>query len=345
MEQLSRDAPRLGLTPGELREFARGAAGRGQVEKLRDAQLTRTLLLIRHLVSTDPELIPAATVIGRAYEVDPGAVLEVLRLPWLGVWATHRTRGLASAPAGYLDAVARRAANQAGIEPDSVDDWPTLTRYSLRHSGRSLQLTVDDADPMRDCYGLALAGRLTDAAHAAAKSTFDAAWRLLADCAPAYADELTYGLTTFVPLGDAGAGNHSVTNSDAFGAFASEPGLSPVELAVAMVHEFQHSKLSVIMHLADLFDPADRGWYASPWRSDPRPITGLLHGAYAFTAVADLWAALCVQAEFAERAEARLAEVRGQLGQAFAELDRAASLTDAGRLLCATLAARTVRSS
>ncbi|MEV6965425.1 HEXXH motif-containing putative peptide modification protein [Hamadaea sp. NPDC051192] len=340
MEQLSRDAPRLGLTAGELRGLARGAAGREQIEKLRDVQLTRTLLLIRHLVAIDADLVPAATMIGRAYEVDPGAVREVLRLPWLGVWATQRTRGVASASVGYLDAIARRAANRAGMDSGAVDDWPTLTRYSLRRTGRSLHLTVDDVDPMRDCYGLQLAGRLTDAGHAATKSIFDSAWRLLADHVPAYADELAFGLTTFVPLGDAGAGNHSVTHSDAFGAFASEPALGAVELAVAMVHEFQHSKLSVVMHLADLFDPADRAWYQSPWRADPRPITGLLHGAYAFTAVADLWAALRVQDELAERAEARLAEVRGQLDRAFEELDRAASLTDAGRLLCETLAAR-----
>jgi len=333
MEQLSRDASYLGLTAGELRTLAAGAAGRDMIEKLRDAQLTRTILLLRHLVSVDPELVPAATLLGTAYEADPDHVREALRLPWLGVWVTQRTRGAPSATTAYLEAQARRAAR-------STADGPALTRYTLTYGGRTLDLTVDDTDPMRDCYRLALADRLSDAGHTAAKSTFDEAWRLLCDHVPAYADELAAGLTTFVPLGDAGAGSHSVTHSDAFGAFAGEPGLSPVELAAAMVHEFQHSKLSVVMHLADLFDPADQGWYASPWRTDPRPITGLLHGAYAFSAVADLWAALRVQAGLAERAEARLAEVRGQLDRAFAELDRATSLTDAGRLLCATLAAR-----
>lgn len=86
----------------------------------------------------------------------------------------------------------------------------------------------------------------------------------------------------------------SVTSGDAFGGIeASEPD-DAVQLAVTLVHEFQHTKLGGLLHLTPLLtDSADAStelWYA-PWRDDPRPLDGLLQGIYAFVGIARFWRA------------------------------------------------------
>lgn len=59
--------------------------------------------------------------------------------------------------------------------------------------------------------------------------------------------------------------------------------------AAAMVHEAAHQRLDAAFHVAPLLLPGlDDALYASPWRSDPRPIRGVLAGVHAFVAVADL---------------------------------------------------------
>jgi hypothetical protein len=64
---------------------------------------------------------------------------------------------------------------------------------------------------------------------------------------------------------------------------------SAVALAETLVHEFQHSKLAALLHLFPLLDDDREERYYGPWRPDPRHLTGLLHGAYAFTGVAGFW--------------------------------------------------------
>ncbi|MGI3202139.1 aKG-HExxH-type peptide beta-hydroxylase [Streptomyces sp. GLT-R25] len=62
-----------------------------------------------------------------------------------------------------------------------------------------------------------------------------------------------------------------------------------VRLAETLVHEFQHSKLAALLHHFPLLDDDRIERFYAPWRSDPRHLTGLLHGAYAFTGVAGFW--------------------------------------------------------
>ena len=66
----------------------------------------------------------------------------------------------------------------------------------------------------------------------------------------------------------------------------------PVELAVTLVHEFQHIKLGGLLHLAPLHDREPTRRLYAPWRDDPRPLGGLLQGVYAFTGVTDFWRAV-----------------------------------------------------
>ncbi|MCJ1680096.1 HEXXH motif domain-containing protein [Streptomyces sp. APSN-46.1] len=82
----------------------------------------------------------------------------------------------------------------------------------------------------------------------------------------------------------------SATTSDAFGSMVISRPVDGLALAEAMVHEFQHSKLGALLHLFPLLDDDDGAEvHYAPWRPDPRPATGLLQGAYAFTGVTGFW--------------------------------------------------------
>ena len=59
-------------------------------------------------------------------------------------------------------------------------------------------------------------------------------------------------------------------------------------LASVLVHECQHAKLNAVLDLIPLSRP-DQARYYAPWREDPRPLGGLLHGAYAYLGVSDFW--------------------------------------------------------
>jgi uncharacterized protein len=143
---------------------------------------------------------------------------------------------------------------------------------------------------------------------------------------------LAAGLRAIVPLADPGTGAaRSATVRDAFGSFGLTRPTSAADFAVTMVHEFQHSKLSAVLDLVPLYDAADRTAYYAPWRLDPRPIGGLLQGAYAFLGVADTWRSLRGDAGLRELAEREFAGVREQVRQGLDVLAASGRLTPAGQ--------------
>jgi len=75
---------------------------------------------------------------------------------------------------------------------------------------------------------------------------------------------------------------------DAFGAVAAAPA-GPAELAVLLVHEFQHAKLGALLDLYDLHDRDSDARITVGWKPEPRPVEAALQGAYAHAAVADVW--------------------------------------------------------
>lgn len=68
--------------------------------------------------------------------------------------------------------------------------------------------------------------------------------------------------------------------------FISIPRPSPVQdirVAEAIVHEAMHLNLSAVERLIPLV--SDRRTLKSPWRSEPRPAVGVLHGIYVFCCI------------------------------------------------------------
>jgi HEXXH motif-containing protein len=170
--------------------------------------------------------------------------------------------------------------------------WWELRTTTLRHRGRELHLTLDDITPYRNLDAPIPPRRLDTAELARWKAQLAEAWAIVVSDWPAMADAMSTGLSVVVPLpvGD-GKEVRSASTGDGFGAALLSPHPDPVTLAASLVHEFQHIQLGGLLHLFTLVaepGPDDVLVYA-PWRDDPRPMSGLLQGIYAFFGISAFW--------------------------------------------------------
>jgi HEXXH motif-containing protein len=112
-----------------------------------------------------------------------------------------------------------------------------------------------------------------------------------------------------------------------------------LRLAESLLHEAMHLQLTLIEREAPLVGLATGSRY-SPWQERPRPIQGLLHGLYVFTAiyqwVGRLAADPSLPSEERIYADRRLAEIEAEV-RAVSALGSAPELTDFGRTLARAL--------
>jgi uncharacterized protein len=222
----------------------------------------------------------AAAVAVRA-GVDAELLLPVrdghLHLPGAGA--------LAAGPIAGRTSVVRISAGGLALR-DGHGEWQPVRQFTLE----DMSFTVDDIDPFRHCQAWVPTGRLSAQAWQAWQQALTAASRQLAVELPAYASVIAVGLRSIVPMRPPAAGSSlSGTAKQAFGAVALALPASIDMLSELLVHEMQHVKLTALCDLMDLFDPADPTRYQVPWRSDSRPVDGVLNGTYAYLAVGDLW--------------------------------------------------------
>jgi len=171
--------------------------------------------------------------------------------------------------------------------------WHPMRRLAVGPADRRLDVALDDVDPYRTYPQPTEPRPLSDEAVAQWGRMLEEAWQLLLREQPGTAEAMRRGVLSLTPTP---AGERfrprSVSAGDAFGGVeASEPD-DAVQLAVTLVHEFQHTKLGGLLHLTPLSARgSDRNtelWYA-PWRNDPRPLEGLLQGIYAFVGITRFW--------------------------------------------------------
>ncbi|MFI7541645.1 aKG-HExxH-type peptide beta-hydroxylase [Actinoplanes sp. NPDC049599] len=294
--------------------FAALGAGRpdaAALAELRRAQLSRHLLLLREIVTTAPLLGYAE--LAAAEREEPERVRALLARPLVGVWATRYLSALRAgatpdeASTGYL----ARLATEAGLSPEpapaaagrggvadrggrvpgqrSGSVAGAARRLTAVHGGLSISVRIEDRDPLRAGLGLTPAATLTDAELARWQGLLTEAWRLLVDRLRPDAEVLATVLDCIVPVEpDPAARGISATSVDAFGAVAMSEPADATALAVGLLHETQHSLLNAVQYLFDLHEQPDAPGY-SPWRDDPRPASGILHGAYAYLTVTRFW--------------------------------------------------------
>lgn len=92
--------------------------------------------------------------------------------------------------------------------------------------------------------------------------------------------------------------------------------LSDVRVAESILHEAMHLKLTLIEGIVPLISPTAKGLYFSPWRDEPRPARGVLHGLFVFKALLDFFEAIA-ETNVAEKEyiESRINQIKEDLDQ------------------------------
>ena len=262
-----------------------------------------------------------------------------LKLPVRGGGVVLPTYGRAGTTDQTVDVSAGADGLRVGVVrvPDDpaadAPGWQGLRVLSASAGGLDIRLALDDLDPFRDCHRLSAAERLPATVVDGWARLLDDAWPVLVEHHRGYAEAIAVGLTTLVPL--RAPRSHlgmNVTSMDAFGAVSLTPPADPLALATALLHEFQHGKLGALMDVVPLYRRGSDRYYA-PWRDDPRPLGGLLHGVYAFLGVTDFWR---VQRRVLAGGQAVLAELefarwRDRVWRTQQTLAESDSFTEAGR--------------
>lgn len=255
-----------------------------------------------------------------------------------------RTAMLFVPPPGGGPAVLTVGGRQLALPADlrqAHGAWQPLSTVSWVPGGQRRALLLDDRDPYRDF-------RASPAESAPRPLTGPDAqsWRrllreaegMLSRRHPQAAQMVSVALRVLVPLPRSPRFRiASATFNEAFGCALISLPPSALELAVTMVHEARHSTLNGLLHQFPLWkDPApgpNQPLFYAPWRGDPRPGSGLLHGAYAFAGVRDFWAAErhALTGPTAELAHFEFAVWREAVTGALRTLRNCADLTVLGR--------------
>lgn len=218
----------------------------------------------------------AALRTGIEFDLELPQIGDTVVLPGLGCWTGP---------------VAERiSVRYHGAEPPQPTGyhWTPLRRLTAASPIGTAEVEFDDLPPTPSAWPEAPDGRLPrdDTEFHRWQQLFAAAVPLLADAVPELAAPLVQGMRALLPRGREPGGFLTSTLVDSFGAAAMIRPDDPVTLATGLLHEFQHSKLAVLMELLPLITENGPADMPSPWRREPRTAGAVLHGAYAHLAVA-----------------------------------------------------------
>ena len=213
--------------------------------------------------------------------------------------------------------------------------WRGLRYLRACHGGTSITVGLDDLDPGWGAGGEPLPVRLSDGAVAAWQSLLTGAWETLTRHHPRRASALASGVRCIVPLEPVGKAGRSSTSPDGFGGHMLTPPREALSFADTLVHEFSHSVLSAVADTAPLHTAGPGAVYYSPWRNDPRPIEGLLQGAYAYLGVTSFWEIQrnALTGRHQALADFQFARWRHQIRTVARELRESGTLTHAGMVI------------
>ncbi|PXX58771.1 HEXXH motif-containing protein [Nocardia tenerifensis] len=187
----------------------------------------------------------------------------------------HYPKDESAGPLGSVTRVAHPTIPDTGIEIDAGDPW--LARLIASMNGKPAQ-------PGYPAPDLAL---MTEPGATKIRQIGES-FELIERVWPELAAEMTTHVRLFVPYRS--AFHSSFTEACMMGAvFLSEamwPFSDIAYTAEHFLHEEAHLRLTLIEELDPLLSPAEDVTYDSPWRADPRPLSGLIQACFAFGRIA-----------------------------------------------------------
>ncbi|MGY0064461.1 HEXXH motif domain-containing protein [Streptomyces sp. LZ34] len=187
------------------------------------------------------------------------------------------------------------AAHRRPLPSDLAQDaegWHALRRVRGRHPAHPCSPYLDDLDPYRDFLRPTAPTRLSEPEARGWQEHFDGAWALVARQSNLDPAGVADCLISVVPVRyPARTEPFSASSPEAYGCVLLNPPTDSATLAASLIHEAQHIKLSALLDLVPLMHGGMEEIHYAPWRVDPRPLRGLLHGVYAFLGVTAFWQA------------------------------------------------------
>jgi len=231
----------------------------------------------------------AAVRAGASAEIEVPVIDGYAHLPTLGRLRAGDVASATLAVAGAGAFEVRAASGKWHVGPGTAEQDPDWEPVRELRAGDWV-VRLEDTDPYRDCHQWPVTPRLTAAEAATWQAQFEQAVGLIERSYPQYAPGIAAGLSVLLPLANDEPGREiSAAARAAFGAVAAALPPAGADLALLIIHEFQHVKLGALIDMFDLYDRAERRLFFAPWRADPRPLVGLLQGTYAHIGVTDYW--------------------------------------------------------
>lgn len=264
-----------------------------------------------------------------------------IEVPVLGAGVLLPSLGTAEAAGATAVVAAREGEVRSGNRRVRVRPGAPGWRELRRATAGSLNVLVDDLDPFRmPTPDGGPTGRLTPPQLTELRDSLRAAWPVLP---PASAAQVAAIVRVIVPFQPPESGNFSISISSpqVFGTVAMSRQPDKYLCAETLVHETQHLKLCALLDLVELARPDDGQLYYAPWRPDPRPVSGLLQGTYAYLGVSGFWREqrqAAPEPEVRQRANAEFARWRDGAATATATLLGSGQLTSAGETFMRTMA-------
>jgi HEXXH motif-containing protein len=118
------------------------------------------------------------------------------------------------------------------------------------------------------------------------------AYQIIEQLLPELAEEMSWMLRHVVPVGYDDEKHLSASYLEASGVVYLTLHPHLMTMVEALIHEFQHNKLNVVLGIDPVLHNAEFPLFASPVRPDPRPLRGVLLAVHAFQPIAKMYEAM-----------------------------------------------------
>lgn len=255
------------------------------LEKVQDPRpaATRDLQVFRHLCGAIPDEL---------FVVIPGQAFSSggVRLPWLGaVVGSDGPLAITSNPDStsivWDDGVSATlpTVQPGGLLPEGSGTDFLGGRLRAAPSAAGWVLEPATADIAQAFSGF---GPVPAPTGSPTVRAVDEGMALLRQMWPTAADSVTRWVTGLMPLTSL-EGCRSHASPTLRGVLLSSAD-DPLGAAEALCHEAAHMRLMAVLEQDPLLENAGDVGHPSPWRTDPRPLSGLLLGVHAFLDVCEL---------------------------------------------------------